>query len=68
MRKTLLGDTFPALETLLAANRQVAITLGRNTVYCMDNEYFRYLAAIKHGVQYDEDEDKIFRASWNKAR
>ncbi len=44
------------------------IKLQRETVYCMDNESFRYLAAVKHGVKYDEDEDRIFSASWEKAK
>ena len=34
----------------------------------MDNESFRYLAAVKTGVQFDEEEDRIFAASWDKAR
>jgi len=34
----------------------------------MDNEAFRYLAAVKHGIKYEEDEDEIFGASWKKAK
>jgi len=34
----------------------------------LDNEAFRYLAAKKHGIEYDEEEDRIFDASWRKAK
>ena len=34
----------------------------------MDNESFRYLAALKHGLNFKEDEDRIYAASWDKAR
>ena len=34
----------------------------------MDNEAFRYLAAIKSGVSFGEDQDPLYKASWEKAR
>ncbi len=62
------GDTYPALKKLLDVNRSVPIELKKETVYCMDNESFRYLATIKHGIFFGPEEDKIFSASWDKAR
>lgn len=34
----------------------------------MDNEAFRYLAAIKSGISFGEDQDSLYDASWVKAR
>ncbi len=65
---TVAGDTFPSLKKLLDQNRQVPIQLRKETVFCMDNESFRYLAAVKTSVAFSEEEDKIFAASWDKAR
>ena len=62
------GDTFPALKTLIENEDSVSIDLRKDIIYCMDNESFRYLAACKHGITFDEEEDTLYAASWEKAR
>lgn len=44
------GDTFGPLETLLAQQSEVQLSLSMKTSYCFDSESFRYLAANKQGV------------------
>jgi hypothetical protein len=44
------GDTFGPLETLLAQQSNVQLSLSMQTSYCFDSESFRYLAAYKQGV------------------
>jgi len=44
------GDTFGPLETLLAQQSEVQLSLTMQTSYCFDSESFRYLAAYKQGV------------------
>jgi hypothetical protein len=44
------GDTFGPLETLLAKQPDVQLSLNMKTSYCFDSESFRYLAAHKQGV------------------
>jgi len=44
------GDTFGPLETLLAQQPNVQLSLSMQTSYCFDSESFRYLAAYKQGV------------------
>jgi len=45
------GDTFGPLETLLAQQPEVQLSLTMQTSYCFDSESFRYLAAHKQGVK-----------------
>ncbi len=62
-----LGDTFPPLKSLLESNN-VPVKLDKSTMYCMDNEAFRYLAALKQGLAFKDDQDHLYRGSWDKAR
>ncbi len=60
------GDTLPALKKLLEDNPDVEISLSKKTIYCMDNESFRFLAALKNGVLFDEKDREDYSASWNR--
>ena len=59
------GDTMPVLEKLLAEHN-IDIKLD-NTRYFFDNEAFRFLACLKNGVRFDEDERQMFSKSWGKS-
>jgi len=61
------GDTLPALKKLLEDNPDVEITLSKQTIYCMDNESFRFLAALKNGVLFDEKDRQDYSASWDRS-
>jgi len=56
------GDTLPALRQLLSKNSD--LKLCRETIYCFDNESVRFLAALKQGMPFDEEQKKIYEASW----
>jgi len=56
------GDTLPALREFLSTSTD--IRLCKETIYCMDNESVRYLAALKQGIRFDEEEKKNYEASW----
>jgi len=58
------GDTLPALKELLSRNPDVDIKLTKETCYCIDNESVRFLAALKQGVQFDEEQKKQYATSW----
>ena len=62
------GDTKSSLATLLE-KKAVDIKLNRETVYCIDNEAVRYLAAVKQGqgILFGESEEKAVAESWNLA-
>lgn len=60
------GNTFGPLETLLAQQSDVQLSLSMNTSYCFDSESFRYLAAYKQGVAMENEED--FRRLWKHSR
>ena len=59
------GDTLPvpALRELIASNK-IDLQLCKQTVYCIDNEAVRFLAAQKQGVRFREDAKKNFTSSW----
>ena len=59
------GDTMPALRELLRKNPSVQVPLGRETIFCFDSESFRFLAAVKKGVQFDDSTRVSFRESWD---
>jgi GTPase SAR1 family protein len=60
------GDTFGPLKRLLGQNRDVGLMLSMNTTYCFDSESFRYLAALKSGVEMPNKGD--FDRSWRQSR
>ena len=58
------GDTLPALTKLIADSSDIDLQLGRETIYCIDNESVRLLAALKQGVKFNEEEKKNYSTSW----
>ncbi len=42
------------------------IDLGPETVYCMDNESFKYVVAHKKGINMGQAH--LFQESWERAR
>ena len=61
------GDTLPPLKKLLQESKNAEIQLNKNNVYCMDNEAFRFLCALHHGIEFDENDMKNYSASWDKS-
>ena len=59
------GGSVSLLKTLLQEHK-VEINLGRDNIYHMDNEGFKYLLARKQ-VKYSADDIKDFEKSWTKS-
>ena len=59
------GDSLPPLQELLKRHKNIPIPLTRETMYCVDNEAIRFLAAVKNGVVFDEEKKKSFSKSWD---
>ena len=60
------ADTLVPLRKLLMENN-IKIDLNDTTIYCIDNEAVRYLAAIKQGIVFEEWIRKGYFRSWTKA-
>ncbi|CAF3572212.1 unnamed protein product, partial [Rotaria socialis] len=63
------GDTLPALRTLLKDLEEqsgVSVPLQSN-IFCFDNESFRFLAALKQGIQFNDDDKSDFSKSWTRS-
>ena len=58
------GETMVSLKTLLAKS-DAEIETTHECIYCFDNEAVRYLAAVKSGVTFGEDEQKTYVGSWD---
>lgn len=62
------GDTAPTLKTILdeieRSPPHVRIPFAKDTVYCYDNESFRYLMAHNSGIKFQGNQDSIFSDSW----
>ncbi|XP_055353267.1 uncharacterized protein LOC129599148 [Paramacrobiotus metropolitanus] len=61
------GDTFPILQKLIKESQGVDIPLNQSTVYSVDSEAVRFMAALKSGIQFDETETQNFFKSWEKS-
>ncbi|CAG8599691.1 5398_t:CDS:2, partial [Gigaspora rosea] len=62
------GDTLPVLKRQLneiQKNSDIEIKICKDTIYCFDNESFRFLAAVKEGMAFTDKE--IFAVSWEKS-
>ncbi len=45
----------------------VSISIGKDNVFCFDNEAFRFLAAVQHGVKFTPEEVRDFSYSWERS-
>ncbi|PKC66901.1 hypothetical protein RhiirA1_511006 [Rhizophagus irregularis] len=64
------GDTLPPLKKQLKElekRSNVEIKVNQDTLYCFDNESFRFLAAIKNGISFTDAHEKSFAESWKKS-
>ena len=59
------GDTLPALRKMLS-DGGIDIRLGQDTIYCMDNEPIRFLAAVKQGISFNDERRQVYAKSWEK--
>jgi len=57
------GDTLPALRELITSSPDIDLRLCRKTIYCIDNESVRFLAALKQGIKFKEEEKKNYSTS-----
>ncbi|CAG8856504.1 22209_t:CDS:2, partial [Gigaspora margarita] len=61
-------DTLPVLNRQLEEIQKksdIEIKICKDTVYCFDNESFRFLAAVKKGIIFTDKEN--FLSSWEKS-
>lgn len=65
------GDTMSALQRLLDNIRKqsphIDIRIRKENTFCMDNEAFRFLMAMKQ-VKFKQEEVAEFEKSWNTSR
>ena len=60
------GDTMPTLKKLLVEH-DIGITIDNTRYFCFDNEAFRFLACLKNGVPFEDEEKQMFSQSWDKS-
>ena len=61
------GGTLPVVEKYLR-EIQVSMPINKNTIYCFDNEAYRYLCTHNYeGIEYTSEEEESFVESWNKS-
>ncbi|CAG8588480.1 4198_t:CDS:2, partial [Racocetra fulgida] len=64
------GDTLPTLKKQLLnlkSKADVEIITDHNTLYCFDNESFRFLAAFKQNILFEETDKEIYSGSWKRS-
>lgn len=65
------GDTIDPLDVLVKdinkkrTGTQSEMVLSKHTMYCLDNEAFRFLCALHSGFKYETDVIDDFSSSWN---
>ncbi len=60
------GDTLPALNEMLKA-KNVGILATKDNYFCFDNESFRFLACVKNGIVFEDEDIKSYAQSWKKS-
>ncbi|XP_038059663.1 uncharacterized protein LOC119730719 [Patiria miniata] len=60
------GDTLPTLNRELE-KKEVGIKATPSNYFCFDNEPFRFLACVKNGVLFSEEEINTYAESWNRS-
>lgn len=64
------GDTFPSLQKIIddikSRPPHVDIPLNKN-VFCFDNEAFRYLAAVKESIEFNNSIKQRNYESWKRS-
>ena len=62
------GETLRPLRTVLENVEKkpphAHIELNKDSIYCVDNEAFRFLVALANGIPFDENSKKDFGVSW----
>ncbi|RIA87173.1 hypothetical protein C1645_714063 [Glomus cerebriforme] len=64
------GDTLPPLKIQLGDLKKrsnVEIKVNHDTIYCFDNESFRFLAAIKKDISFTVADEQNYAESWKKS-
>ncbi|KAF0530837.1 p-loop containing nucleoside triphosphate hydrolase [Gigaspora margarita] len=64
------GDTLPVLKKQIneiEKQSDIKINICKDTLYCFDNDSFRFLAAIKDGSTYSESAKKNYIQSWENS-
>jgi GTPase SAR1 family protein len=58
------GNTAPLLKSFLKELPISDIPFSRKNSFCFDSESFRYLAAVKNGINFNESERQNFDKTW----
>ena len=64
------GNTKKLLQTLLDQHQNqhnVTVPFSMANTFLFDNEAFRYLAILKHGMQLGDDQTESYTESWNRS-
>ena len=61
------GDTLQVLKPLLREHTGGFVSISRNNQFCFDSEAFRFLACLKNGVQFSEQDIDTYSSSWDTA-
>ena len=44
------------------------LTLDKTRYFCFDNEAFRFLACLKNGVFFEDEDTQTYSKSWDKTK
>ncbi|XP_054152484.1 uncharacterized protein LOC128951256 [Oppia nitens] len=55
------------LATIESQSPDVCLTLDKHTMYCVDNEPFKYLCAVKQGINFEEQDVIVNTTSWDNS-
>jgi GTPase SAR1 family protein len=62
------GATLNILKALLGEFQQTSpIELSKDTIYYFDSEAFRFLACVKNGIKFSNNEQQIYDSSWRQS-
>lgn len=65
------GDSLPMLKSYIEQLKQaegIDIHISKKTIYCFDNEPFKFICARQHGILFENDEMEHCKISWARSK
>ncbi len=61
------GDTLPMLKSLISEYKDAVVSVTPHNQFCFDNEAFRFLACMKNGIKFSQQDIDTYSSSWDRA-
>ncbi|CAF4221645.1 unnamed protein product [Rotaria sp. Silwood2] len=61
------GNTGPLLKNMISSSAIKGIPFEKSNTFCFDSESFRYLIALRNGIEFDKYQENEYQRSWTSS-